>query len=92
MPAKEEGAPDLERRPSIDLAAGLNRSPRRNRGGCDEDDDVDIRPGLFPHFRSANAVAPAGAHYAAFNVFDVSKLFFGPVMTKLPMSVRSSIV
>ncbi|CAL8464276.1 g3811 [Coccomyxa elongata] len=59
MPAKEEGVPDLERRPSIDLAAGLNRSPRRSRGEGHEEDDVDIRPGLFPHFRSANAAAPA---------------------------------
>ncbi|BDA49861.1 probable ADP-sugar pyrophosphatase at N-terminal half [Coccomyxa sp. Obi] len=61
MPAKEEGELDLERRPSIDLAAGLNRSPRRSHGGCDEEGDVDIRPGLFPHFRSAtSSAAPAG--------------------------------
>ena len=58
---KEEGLPKLERRPSIDLAAGLNRSPCRNRRGSVEEDDVDIRPGLFPHFRSASAATPAGA-------------------------------
>lgn len=60
----KEGLPDLERRPSIDLAAGLNRSPRRAPGGHDVEADVDIRPGLFPHFRSATpTINPtAGGH------------------------------
>ena len=55
-----EGVLDLERRPSIDLAAGLNRSPRR-APGADVDDDMGIRPGLFPHFRSAAVPAAASA-------------------------------
>ncbi|KAK9904925.1 hypothetical protein WJX75_005725 [Coccomyxa subellipsoidea] len=86
----KEGLPDLDRRPSIDLAAGLNKSPRRAPGGHDVEADVDIRPGLFPHFRSAtptiNPMAATPNGHANEEIFASPFMRQGSLISMEPVS------
>lgn len=46
----------MEGRSTIDLAAGLNRSPKSTGVAAPESDaDMDYADGLFPRFRAPNA-------------------------------------
>ena len=58
----DEGQSKGAGRSSIDLAAGLARSPQKARKGGDGDCDLDFNSGMFPSFRSGAWSQPIAVH------------------------------